>query len=48
MHVLVLKMITLNSNYGLSKIAVEIREKPKAIAHRYKRKFGGFGLEINY
>ncbi len=38
MHVLVLKMVTPNSNYGLSKIAVKIREKPKAIAHGSKGK----------
>ncbi len=30
MNVLVLKMITLNSNYRLSKIAIKIREIPKA------------------
>ena len=38
MHVLVLKMITPNSIYGLSKIAVKIRDKPKAIAHGRKGK----------
>ncbi len=31
MNVLALKMITLNSSYGLSKIAIKIREIPKAI-----------------
>ncbi len=42
MNVLVLKMITLNSNYGLSKIAIKIREIPKAIAHGTKAKIGRF------
>ncbi len=35
MNVLVLKMITLNSSYGLSKIAIKIREIPKAISVEY-------------
>ena len=32
MHVLVFKLIVINSNYRLSKIALKIREKPKARA----------------
>ena len=36
MDVLVLKLDTPNSSYSFSKIVVEIREKPKAIAHGTK------------
>ncbi len=38
MHVLVLKMVTLNSSYGLSKITVKIGEIPWIIAHGAKEK----------
>ncbi len=48
MHVLVLNFETSNSNYGLLKIAVKIREKPKADNLWKEGKIGGFGLEINY
>ncbi len=36
MHVLVLKMDTPNSNYGLSKITVKTREKPIENRHIYR------------
>ncbi len=38
MHVLVLTMVTPNSNYGHSNIAVEISQKPWIIAHGAKGK----------
>ncbi len=44
MHVLALKRVTLNSSYGLSKIAIKIGEIPWIIAHGAKEKMVNLAL----